>query len=232
MYQSICESLQHPSPSGDSVLPGNISFPFVTVCKLHCCIWKSSSFFFRFISHCSLNGNIYIFIIFEQWVMIIVEKIYLKKGKILTFRASKVSIFYIFFTKWPTIYGWKENVQTRYFLILNHRFKVTFKKKNNQKTRNSNLLYPSITHYHCKFQTLQLPRQISLPTIHYQVFDYATTSPLLRNPSKNGKRPAYTRCSVIRDTTEIIFLSLNGSILKIYPAIAYLFTPSTFKTKI
>lgn len=72
---------------------------------------------------------IYIFIIFEQWVMIIVEKIYLKKGKILTFRASKVSIFYIFFTKWPTIYGWKENVQTRYFLILNHRFKVTFKKK-------------------------------------------------------------------------------------------------------
>lgn len=52
-----------------------------------------------------------------------------KKGKILTFRASKVSIFYIFFTKWPTIYRWKENVQTRYFLILNHRFKVTFKKK-------------------------------------------------------------------------------------------------------
>lgn len=56
-----------------------------------------------------------------------------------------------------------------------------FQKKNNQKTRNSNLLYPSITHYHCKFQTLQLPRQISLSTIHYQVFDYATTSPLLRN---------------------------------------------------
>lgn len=106
-----------------------------------------------------------------------------------------------------------------------------FQKKKTIK-RPETRIYSSITHYHCKFQTLQLPRQISLPTIHYQVFDYATTSPLLRNPSKNGKRPAYTRCSVIRDTTEIIFLSLSGSILKIYPAIAYLFTPFTFKTKI
>lgn len=107
-----------------------------------------------------------------------------------------------------------------------------FQKKNNQKTRNSNLLYPSITHYHCKFQTLQLPRQISLPTIHYQVFDYITTSPFLRNPSKNGKRPAYTRCSVIRDTTEIIFLSLSGSIAKIYQSRTFsLRLPSKLKYK-
>lgn len=72
VYQSICESLQHPSPSGDSVLPGNISFPFVTVCKLHCCIWKSSSFFLFLFFPLYLALQFewkYTFIIFEEWVV-------------------------------------------------------------------------------------------------------------------------------------------------------------------
>lgn len=104
-----------------------------------------------------------------------------------------------------------------------------FQKKNNQKTRNSNLLYPSITHYHCKFQTLQLPRQISLPTIHYQVFDYATTSPLLRN--RRTEKDQHIQ-GVPSFATEIIFLSLSGSIAKIYQSRTFsLRLPSKLKYK-
>lgn len=72
-----------------------------------------------------------------------------------------INLDYIF-----TIWMKKKNIETKY--IFSHSkspIQSYFYKKN------SNLLYPSITHYHCKFQTetRQLPQQISLRTICYQV---------------------------------------------------------------
>lgn len=111
------------------------------------------------------------------------------------FKNINIAFLIIFFSNFPSFrrmanldYGlWKKErkKKTNTLHIFSFWFKVTFKRP---QTR----VYPSITHYHCKFetQTRQLSRQISSYTRpNYQMFDYITTSPLLRNRSKNGKRP-------------------------------------------
>lgn len=94
----------------------------------------------------------------------------------------------------------KKNIETKYiyFLIPNHRFKVTFTKKTRiYSTLPSRII---IANFKLKLANSLNKSPCVLSAIKY----YITTSPLLRNPSKNGgkKSSAYKVFRYSRYTQE------------------------------